>query len=177
MESLGGKAKADKIIEAVSEAARRVYAEREKEFGLDPNGVPIMREIERVIMLRVVDEYWMDHIDAMAELKRGIGLRGYGNIKPIDAYKQEGFDMFEAMINGIREETVRRLYTIRVRKEQTIERKAVSKKSGCQCRRRAGQEKAHQEGSQARPQRSLPLRQNEARRLKTLEVQGMLRKQ
>ena len=127
MESLGGKAKADKIIEAVSEAARRVYAEREKEFGLDPNGVPIMREIERVVMLRVVDEYWMDHIDAMDELKRGIGLRGYGNIKPIDAYKQEGFDMFEAMINGIREETVRRLYTIRVRKEQTIERKAVSK--------------------------------------------------
>ena len=127
MESLGGKAKADKIIEAVSEAARRVYAEREKAFGLDPNGVPVMREIERVVMLRVVDEYWMDHIDAMDELKRGIGLRGYGNIKPIDAYKQEGFDMFEAMINGIREETVRRLYTIRVRKEQTIERKAVSK--------------------------------------------------
>ena len=127
MESLGGKAKADKIIEAVSEAARRVYAEREKEFGLDPNGVPVMREIERVVMLRVVDEYWMDHIDAMDELKRGIGLRGYGNIKPIDAYKQEGFDMFEAMINGIREETVRRLYSIRVRKEQTIERKAVSK--------------------------------------------------
>ena len=127
MESLGGKAKADKIIEAVSEAARRVYAEREKEFGLDPNDVPVMREIERVVMLRVVDEYWMDHIDAMDELKRGIGLRGYGNIKPIDAYKQEGFDMFEAMINGIREETVRRLYTIRVRKEQTIERKAVSK--------------------------------------------------
>ncbi len=127
MESLGGKAKADKIIEAVSEAARRVYAEREKQFGLDPKGVPVMREIERVVMLRVVDEYWMDHIDAMDELKRGIGLRGYGNIKPIDAYKQEGFDMFEAMINGIREETVRRLYTIRVRKEQTIERKAVSK--------------------------------------------------
>ena len=127
MESLGGKAKTEKIIEAVSEAARRVYAEREKEFGLDPNGVPVMREIERVVMLRVVDEYWMDHIDAMDELKRGIGLRGYGNIKPIDAYKQEGFDMFEAMINGIREETVRRLYTIRVRKEQTIERKAVSK--------------------------------------------------
>ena len=127
MESLGGKAKADKIIEAVSEAARRVYAEREKQFGLDPNGVPVMREIERVVMLRVGDAYGLAHIDALAELQRGIGLRGYGNIKPIDAYKQEGFDMFEAMINGIREETVRRLYTIRVRKEQTIERKAVSK--------------------------------------------------
>ena len=63
----------------------------------------------------------------MAELKRGIGLRGYGNVKPIDAYKREGYDMFEAMINGIREETVRRIYTIRVRKEQTLERKAVAK--------------------------------------------------
>ena len=127
MDSLGGKAKAEAITDAVSEVAERVYAEREKAFGLDPNGVPIMREIERVVMLRVVDEYWMDHIDAMAELKRGIGLRGYGNVKPIDAYKQEGFDMFEAMINGIREETVRRIFTIRVRKEQAIERKAVSK--------------------------------------------------
>lgn len=78
-------------------------------------------------MLRVVDEYWMDHIDAMAELKRGIGLRGYGNVKPIDAYKREGYDMFEAMINGIREETVRRIFTVRVRKEQTLERKAVAK--------------------------------------------------
>jgi preprotein translocase subunit SecA len=87
----------------------------------------MMRELERVIMLRVVDEYWMDHIDAMTELKRGIGLRGYGATKPIDAYKQEGFDMFEAMVAGIREETVRRLFIVRVRREQTIERKAVAK--------------------------------------------------
>ena len=86
-----------------------------------------MRELERVIMLRVVDEYWMDHIDAMSELKRGIGLRGYGSTKPIDAYKQEGFDMFEAMVHGIREETVRRLYTVRIRREAPIERKAVAK--------------------------------------------------
>ena len=89
--------------------------------------MPLMRELERVVMLRVVDEYWVDHIDAMTELKRGIGLRGYGNTKPIDAYKQEGFDMFEAMVNGIREETVRRLYTVRVRVQQPIERKAVAK--------------------------------------------------
>ena len=92
-----------------------------------PTGSPSCATIERVIMLRVVDEYWMDHIDAMAELKRGIGLRGYGNVKPIDAYKREGYDMFEAMINGIREETVRRIFTVRVRKEQTLERKAVAK--------------------------------------------------
>ena len=89
-----------------------------------PDGTPLMRELERVVMLRVVDEYWMDHIDAMDNLRRGIGLRGYGNIKPIDAYKKEGFDMFEAMISGIRSEVVRRIYTVRVRKEERVERKS-----------------------------------------------------
>ena len=127
MDSFSGRINSEKLSDALYEIAQRVYDEREKEFGLDPNGVPVMRELERVIMLRVVDEYWMDHIDAMAELKRGIGLRGYGNIKPIDAYKNEGFDMFEAMINGIREETVRRIYTVRVRKEAPIQRRAVAK--------------------------------------------------
>ena len=126
--SLGGAARPEKVAEAVEAIARRVYDEREKAFGLMPDGTtPLLRELERVVMLRVVDEYWMDHIDAMDELKRGIGLRGYGSVKPIDAYKQEGFDMFEAMVQGIREETVRRLYTVRVRKEQPVERKAVSK--------------------------------------------------
>ena len=127
MDSFSGRINSEKLSDVLYEIAQRVYDEREKEFGLDPNGVPVMRELERVIMLRVVDEYWMDHIDAMAELKRGIGLRGYGNIKPIDAYKHEGFDMFEAMINGIREETVRRIYTVRVRKEAPIQRRAVAK--------------------------------------------------
>ena len=125
-EELGG-AKADKISERIYDIAMQVYDKREAELGPGPDGTPLMRELERVIMLRVVDEYWMDHIDAMSELKRGIGLRGYGNVKPIDAYKREGFDMFEAMINGIREETVRRIFTFRVRKEQTIERKAVAR--------------------------------------------------
>jgi len=63
----------------------------------------------------------------MDELKRGIGLRGYGSVKPIDAYKQEGFTMFENMVQGIREETVRRLFTVQVRREQPIQRKAVAK--------------------------------------------------
>ena len=126
--SLGGAARPEKVAEAVEAIARRVYDEREQAFGLMPDGTtPLLRELERVVMLRVVDEYWMDHIDAMDELKRGIGLRGYGSVKPIDAYKQEGFDMFEAMVQGIREETVRRLYTVRVRKEQPVERKAVAK--------------------------------------------------
>ena len=125
--SFGGYAKLEAVTKAVQELAASVYAAREEAFGLAPNGTPMMRELERVIMLRVVDEYWMDHIDAMAELKRGIGLRGYGSVKPIDAYKQEGFDMFEAMVHGIREETVRRLYTVRIRREAPIERKAVAK--------------------------------------------------
>ena len=128
LDSFGGFVKCDKLAEAVEKRAREVYAEREEAFGLMPDGVtPLLRELERVVMLRVVDEYWMDHIDAMDELKRGIGLRGYGSTKPIDAYKQEGFDMFEAMVQGIREETVRRLYTVRVRKEAPVERKSVAK--------------------------------------------------
>ena len=121
------KADSGEIAARVLEIAQKTYAAREAAFGPGPNGTPLMRELERVVMLRVVDEYWMDHIDAMTELKRGIGLRGYGATKPIDAYKQEGFDMFEAMVRGIREETVRRLYTVRVRVQQPIERKAVAK--------------------------------------------------
>ena len=127
LEDFGGSVKPEKLAAAVQALAEKVYAEREEAFGPAPNGTPLMRELERVIMLRVVDEYWMDHIDAMDQLKRGIGLRGYGSIKPIDAYKQEGFDMFEAMVRGIREETVRRLYTVRVRSSAPIERKAVAK--------------------------------------------------
>ena len=127
LEAFGGSVKPDVLSDAVRELAEKVYAAREEAFGPAPNGTPLMRELERVIMLRVVDEYWMDHIDAMDELKRGIGLRGYGATKPIDAYKQEGFDMFEAMVHGIREETVRRLYTVRIRREAPIERKAVAK--------------------------------------------------
>ena len=92
-----------------------------------PNGTHLMREVERVVMLRVVDEYWMEHIDAMQELRRGIGLRAYSNMKPIDAYKVEGFDMFETMISGIRSEVVRRLFTVQVKKEQPLERSSVAK--------------------------------------------------
>ena len=118
---------AQELTESLLAIAERVYQQREEAFGLMPDGTPLMRELERVVMLRVVDEYWMDHIDAMDDLRRGIGLRGYGNVKPIDAYKQEGFDMFEQMIAGIRAEVVRRIYTIRVRREAPVERKSVTK--------------------------------------------------
>ncbi len=117
----------EELIETLNTLADQVYAAREAAFGLMPDGTPLMRELERVVMLRVVDEYWMDHIDAMDDLRRGIGLRGYGNVKPVDAYKQEGFDMFEAMIAGIRAEVVRRIFTVRVRREENVQRKSVAK--------------------------------------------------
>ncbi len=115
------------ICEQLEAAADEVYRKKEADLGTMPDGTPLMRELERVVLLRVVDEYWMDHIDAMSELRRGIGLRGYGNVKPVDAYKQEGFDMFEKMIGGIRQEVVRRIYLARVRKDQGVERKSVAK--------------------------------------------------
>ena len=127
IESFGGKAEAAKVSEVVMDAAKKVYEAREAAFGLDGNGVPIMRELERVVMLRVVDEYWMDHIDAMADLKQDVRLRAYANQKPIDAYKQDGFDMFEEMISGIRAETVRRMFTVRIRKEEGVARQSVSR--------------------------------------------------
>ena len=117
----------EQLAADVLDKADTVYAAREEAFGLQPDGTPLMRELERVVLLRVVDEYWMDHLDGMTELRQGIGLRAYSNIKPVDAYKEEGFAMFEAMNNGIREETVRRLFTVRVRREQKLERKSVAK--------------------------------------------------
>ena len=117
----------EELREKLTECAERVYALREEAFGLMPDGTPLMRELERVVMLRVVDEYWMDHIDAMDDLRQGIYLRGYGNVKPVDAYKQEGFDMFEKMIEGLRAEVVRRIYTVRIRTENAVERKSVAK--------------------------------------------------
>jgi len=117
----------EEIREQVKEAAETIYRLKEAELGPMPDGTPLMRELERVILLRVVDEYWMDHIDAMHELRKGIGLRGYGNVNPVDAYRQEGFDMFETMISGIRQEVVRRIFLARVSRDRGVERKSVVK--------------------------------------------------
>jgi len=117
------------LIEKLKEKAFAFLDAKEKRFGMLPNtNVPVMRELERVILLRVVDEYWMEHIDSMSELRRGIGLRAYGNDKPIDAYKKEGFEMFDAMINGIKEEVARRLFAVELRRpEEGLERRRVAK--------------------------------------------------
>ena len=109
----------------VYEVARQTY--ERKEAALTPQ---VMRELERVIMLRVVDEYWMDQIDAMDDLKQGIGLRAYGQHDPVVAYKEEGFQMFEAMITAIREETIRRLFLVQLRPTQEVKRQRVAKETG-----------------------------------------------
>ena len=89
-----------------------------------------MRELERVMMLRVVDEYWMDNIDAMQELRQGIGLRAYGQNDPVVEYKREGYEMFERMIAAIQEETLRRIFLARVQVGGEVKRQRVAKVTG-----------------------------------------------
>jgi preprotein translocase subunit SecA len=105
--------------------AVRTYEDKEAQYG-----EKVMRELERVVMLRVVDEYWMDHIDAMDDLKQGIGLRAYGQHDPVIAYKEEGFEMFESTIRSIREETVRRAFLAYPKPQQELQRKRVAKETG-----------------------------------------------
>ena len=110
------------LVELVENRAKEAYAAKEQEIGS-----PLMRELERVLMLRVVDEYWMDQIDAMNDLKQGIGLRAYAQTDPVVAYKKEGYEMFEQMVAAIQEETLRRLFLVRLRKDEEVKRERVAK--------------------------------------------------
>ncbi len=115
--------KADAAKEAVLEAARKTY--EEKTAAYTPG---VMREAERVFTLRVVDEYWMDHIDAMSDLRQGIGLRAFGQVDPVVVYRKEGYEMFAAMNDAIREEVVRRLFSFRLQAaEQAPKREKVAR--------------------------------------------------
>ena len=116
---------ADALCEKLQEKASAIYAAKEQELGS-----PLMRELERVVMLRVVDEYWMDHIDAMQELRQGIGLRAYGQNDPVVAYKKEGYEMFESMIAAIQAETIRRIFLARVQVGGQVQRERVAKVTG-----------------------------------------------
>nr|WP_325196062.1 preprotein translocase subunit SecA [uncultured Oscillibacter sp.] len=118
---IAGKSEQD-FTHLFIEAAEKTYAAKETEIT-----APIMRELERVIMLRVVDEYWMDHIDAMDDLKQGIRLQAYGNNDPVDVYKRESLSMFEEMVSAIQDETVRRLYSVRLKKDEEVKRERVAK--------------------------------------------------
>ena len=112
-------------VDKLYEMAVALY--EKKEAAYTP---AIMRELERVVMLRVVDEYWMDNIDAMDDLKQGIGLRAYGQHDPVIAYKEEGYEMFQAMIQAIREETVRRMFLVQLKPQQEVKRERVAKETG-----------------------------------------------
>ena len=118
------KLTAEDLTERIYELAVQTYDR--KEAAYTPN---VMRELERVVMLRVVDEYWMDNIDAMDDLKQGIGLRAYGQHDPVIAYKEEGYEMFQAMITAIREETIRRLFLAQLKPTQEVKRQKVAKET------------------------------------------------
>ena len=114
----------ENISEAMYQLALATY--ERKEAAYTPK---TMRELERVVMLRVVDEYWMDNIDAMDDLKQGIGLRAYAQHDPVIAFKEEGYEMFQAMITAIREETIRRLFLVQLRTNQEVKRQKVAKET------------------------------------------------
>ena len=116
---------AESVADQVYNMAVRLYEAKESQYG-----EKLMRELERVVMLRVVDEYWMDNIDAMDDLKQGIGLRAYGQHDPVIAYKEEGYEMFQAMVAAIREETVRRMFLVRLAPQQEVKRERVAKETG-----------------------------------------------
>ncbi|MGN0654297.1 MAG: preprotein translocase subunit SecA [Oscillospiraceae bacterium] len=101
----------DYFVKTLTERAEKIYAAKEAEWGHDTT-----REIERVVLLKVVDTKWMAHIDDMDELKRGISLRSFGQKDPVIEYRYEGFDMFDAMVESIQEDTVRMLLTLRIQR-------------------------------------------------------------
>ena len=145
------------IIDELVNKALDIYAEKDKLFGEE-----MMREVERVILLKNVDRYWMDHIDNMDELKKGIYLRSYGQRDPVVEYRMEGFEMFDAMVAAIREDTVRMLLTIQIRTQEEPKREQVAKPTVAvhgDSDRSIRKEPVHVKKS--RPQRPLPLRQRQ----------------
>ena len=125
----------EELIAKLKQEARDFYALREKGFELihiDP------RELERVVLLSCVDRRWMDHIDAMDQLRDGIGLRAYGNKNPITEYQIEGYDMFDEMVHFIREDTVRRMYQARINIPQQRKEVAEPKETNLEQAKAAG---------------------------------------
>ena len=115
----------EQLSEKILAKMHETYARKEAEYT-----APVMRELERVVLLRVVDENWMDHIDAMTDLRQGVGLRAYGQYNAVDVYKKEGYEMFESMIAAIGAETVSRLFRVRLKTDEEIKREKVAKITG-----------------------------------------------
>ena len=117
MEDLGR----EELTEQLIDKAMKIYEEKETNYG------PLIRELERVVLLKTVDRYWMDHIDNMEELRKGIHLRAYGQKDPVVLYRMEGFDMFDQMIASIREDTARLMLTVQIRQKEEPKREQVAK--------------------------------------------------
>ena len=113
------------FVKILYDRALEKYQERENLLGAER-----MRELERVILLKVVDRYWMEHIDNMTEFKRGIHLRSYGQRNPVTEYQIEGFEMFDEMVAQIRDDTVKLLLTLKIQVNQEIKREQVAKPTG-----------------------------------------------
>lgn len=113
------------VARSLRDRADGIYEAKEKKYGND-----LMREVERVILLRTVDTHWMDQIDAMDELRNGIGLRAYGQHNPVVEYRNEGYEMFNAMTDSIRLETAKRVMSVVIRDENKVEREKVAEESG-----------------------------------------------
>ena len=116
--------------ETLLERAHKSYEAREELFGNEENGVPLMRELEKMILLRNVDSKWMDHIDAMDQLRRGIGLRAYGQTDPVVAYRNVGSEMFDSMTEDIREDTARQILTVMIKSSEETKREQTAKITG-----------------------------------------------
>ena len=123
-DTVKGMRNSKELKHLLKEQAVKLYEEKETEFP-DPEQ---FRELERVVLLKVIDRKWMDHIDDMDQLRQGIGLQAYGQRDPLVEYKTRGFDMFDHMISGIQEDTVRLLYHVRI--EEKVEREQVAKVTG-----------------------------------------------
>ena len=119
-----GNTSIEDIAESITNRAFDILDKKEEEYGSE-----LMREIERVMLLRTVDEHWMEHIDAMDELRQGIGLRAYGQHNPVVDYRNEGSDMFDAMIASVRSETAKRVLTARVKREEDVKREKVAEEN------------------------------------------------
>jgi preprotein translocase subunit SecA len=119
------KAEREAITEELTRRAEDICAAKEKKYGAE-----LMRELERAVLLRNVDTQWMDHIDAMDELRKGIYLRGYAQRDPVVEYRIEGFDMFDAMVESIREDTTKMILTVEIRSEEQPKRTQVAKVTG-----------------------------------------------
>ncbi|MBQ2391093.1 MAG: preprotein translocase subunit SecA [Clostridia bacterium] len=113
------------IIEKIQDIAMQRYADRENELG-----EKTMNEVQQYVLLRSVDSHWMDHIDAMDELRNGIYLRSYGQHDPVVEYRNEGYDMFNAMSESIREQTTKMVLNVQVRKNEEVKREQVAKVTG-----------------------------------------------